>query len=131
VAGESLEKRVQMLEQQMRPLSELPERVASLETQFLQFRTEVREEFSALRSEMRAGEALLGEIRKVEASLRREIQAGDEETRRFMRVLHEEVIARIAAIGEGGRSLTLRETYFPTGTRRRSSSKKFNTKTTW
>jgi hypothetical protein len=102
VAGKSLEKRVEILEQQMRPLSELPERVASLETQFLQFRTEVREEFSALRSEMRAGdEELLGEIRKVEVSLRREIQAGDEETRRFMRVLHEDVIARIAAIGEG------------------------------
>jgi hypothetical protein len=109
VAGESLEKRVEMLEQQMRPLSELPERVTSLETQFLQFRTEVREEFSAVRSEiqlvrseMRQGdETLLGEIRKVEASPRREIQAGDEETRRFMRVLHEDVIARIAAISEG------------------------------
>jgi hypothetical protein len=75
-------------EQQVRPLSELPERVTSLETQFLQFRTEVREEFSAVRSEIqlvrsemrfeiRAGdEALLGEIRKVEASLRREIQGG-------------------------------------------------------
>jgi hypothetical protein len=102
VAGESLEKRVELLEQQMRPLSELPDRVASFETQFLQFRTEVRAEFSAVRSEMHAGdERLLEEIRKVEANLRREIQAGDEETRRFMRVLHEEVISRIAAIGEG------------------------------
>jgi hypothetical protein len=70
----------------MRPLSELPERVISLETQFLQFRTEVRDEFSAVRSEIQL--------------VRSEMRQGDEETRRFMRVLHEDVIARIAAIGE-------------------------------
>jgi hypothetical protein len=29
------------------------------------------------------------------------MRAGDEETRRYMRVLHEEVIGRIAAIREG------------------------------
>ena len=59
VAGESLEKRVELLEQQMRPLSELPDRVASFETQFLQFRTEVRAEFSAVRSEKHAGDERL------------------------------------------------------------------------
>ena len=53
-------------------------------------------------SQTRIVEALWGDDAPltVEASLRREIQAGDEETRRFMRVLHEDVIARIAAIGE-------------------------------
>ena len=84
MARESLENRVEKLELQMRALSELPERVASLEAQFLQFRIEVREEFSSLRSEIRA-----------------EIRAGDEETRRFMRILHEDVISRIAVLGEG------------------------------
>ena len=77
----------------MQSLEELPERltslegrvasldgrVASLEGQVLQFRAEVRVEFSAVREEMRAG---------------------DEETRRQMRVLHEEVIARIALLDE-------------------------------
>jgi hypothetical protein len=29
------------------------------------------------------------------------VRAGDEETRRYMRVLHEDVIARIAAIRNG------------------------------
>ena len=91
MARESLEKRVEILEEQMRPLSELPDRVASLETQFLQFRAEMRQEFSAVRTE----------IQLVRSELREEIRAGDEETRRFMRVLHEDVIARIAAIGEG------------------------------
>jgi hypothetical protein len=101
VAGESLEKRVEMLEQQMRPLSELPERVASLETQFLEFRAEVREEFSAVRTEIQLVRSeLRDEIRTTAEGLRGEIRAGDEETRRFMRVLHEDVIARIAAIGE-------------------------------
>jgi hypothetical protein len=33
--------------------------------------------------------------------LRTEIRAGDEETRRQMRVLHEEVISRIALLREG------------------------------
>jgi len=35
--------------------------------------------------------------------LRDEIRAGDEETRRYMRVLHEEVIARLALIEESRR----------------------------
>jgi hypothetical protein len=36
---------------------------------------------------------------RVVATLREEIRTGDEETRRFMRVLHEDVISRIAALG--------------------------------
>jgi hypothetical protein len=79
VARQTLENRVATLEQQIQALVGLPERMASLESQFQQFRSDVREEFSALRMEIRTG---------------------DEETRRFMRVLHEDVISRIAAIGE-------------------------------
>ena len=63
----------------MHTLAGLPDRVALLEGQIAQFRAEVRVEFSAVREEMRAG---------------------DEETRRHMRVLHEEVIARIALLDE-------------------------------
>ena len=36
-------------------------------------------------------------------SLRAEIRQGDEETRQYMRVLHEDVIARIAALGDARR----------------------------
>ena len=35
------------------------------------------------------------------AALREEVRTGDEETRRQMRVLHEELISRIALLGEG------------------------------
>mgnify|MGYP003694789521 CR=1 FL=1 len=68
-------------------------------------------------AEIRAGDASpLGEIRTVEASLRREIQAGDEETRRLHARAHEDVIARIAAIGESRLQLcrSFREAYFAT-----------------
>ena len=42
-------------------------------------------------------------LAKTRTELIARIGEGDEETRRYMRVLHEEVIARIATIGEGGR----------------------------
>jgi hypothetical protein len=90
----------------MQSLEELPERVASLEGrvaslegQVLQFRAEVRVEFSAVREEMRAG---------------------DEETRRQMRVLHEEVIARIALLDEHLTGKRSPESRGRTGNSRRS-----------
>jgi hypothetical protein len=56
----------------------------------------MREEFSALRAEIRSGD---DETRQV---LRAEIRAGDQATQSLMRVLHEDVIARIKLLGEGG-----------------------------
>jgi vacuolar-type H+-ATPase subunit I/STV1 len=82
----TLAARVAAIESQMQTLQELPNRVASLdsrvaslEVQILRLRGEMREEFYAVRQE---------------------IKAGDEETRRYMRVLHEEVISRIKLLGE-------------------------------
>jgi hypothetical protein len=86
-----LEKRVEILERTVEGLSELPARVEALEVQVLQLRTEMRSEFSAVRTEMSG----------IRDELIARITAGDEETRRFMRVLHEEVIGRISVIGEG------------------------------
>ena len=51
----------------------------------------LREEFSLIRAEMRAEFV----------NVRRDIREGDEETRRQMRVLHEDVIARIALLQKG------------------------------
>jgi hypothetical protein len=79
------------------PERTLDERVGiltSVEVQILQLREEMRSEFSAIGGRIRAGDE---ETRR---SLRDEIRQGDEETRRVMRVLHEEVIARIAVVGE-------------------------------
>ena len=85
--NDSMAKRLEIMEMAVQSLAGLPgqvaaldTRVASLELQFLQFREETRSEFSALRTEVREG---------------------DQQTRTEMRVLHEEVLERIALLGEG------------------------------
>jgi DNA anti-recombination protein RmuC len=125
-----LTRRVQILEGKVERLEKLPARIDGLEVQILQFREEVRAEFSATRAEFLARialteAALLHEMNQLDengvardqetrrqlavslaetrAELIARIAEGDEETRRYLRVLHEEVIARIATIGEGGR----------------------------
>ena len=65
----------------MTQLEELPRRMDRLESQIVQLRTEMRDEFSAVRTEMRSG---------------------DEETRRYMRMLFEEYVGRIKVVGEAG-----------------------------
>ena len=91
---QTLADRVTILEQKMESLQGLPDHVTALELQSVQFRSEVRVEFSALRKEIRT------QLDEVRGELREEIRAGDEETRREMRVLHEDVISRIALLGE-------------------------------
>ena len=80
MAPQSLETRVESLEERVTRLEELPGRMDRLELQIVQFRTEVRDEFSAVRTEIRSG---------------------DEETRRYMRVLFEEYIGRMKVVDEG------------------------------
>lgn len=97
---------------------------ADMHGEFSAVRTEVRGEFSAVRAEMSVlrGEMHEGdqdvrglieqrtaEILTVVAAgdeetrriLREEIRSNEDETRRLMRVLHEEVIARIDTISRG------------------------------
>ena len=88
-------KRVEVLEIAVQNLSDLPARVASLDGQLLQFREEVRGEFSAVRAEMRAGD------QQTRDELRTEMRAMKDELGTDMRVLHEEVLERIAVLGEG------------------------------
>ena len=75
----TLSKRMDIVEQKLAGIESLPERMTALESQFLQLRTEMRGEFSAVQVEMRAGDE---ETRR---TLREEIHAGDEETRRVLR----------------------------------------------
>ena len=72
--------RVEILEERVDALSQLPERLAAVETQLVATRSDI----TTVRDELRA-----------------ELRAGDEETRRHMRVLHEDVISRIALLQEG------------------------------
>ena len=67
----------------MRELRDLPKRMAEVESQILQLRVDMRDGFSAIRSELLA-----------------EIRAGNQESRNFMRALYEDAIARIATTGE-------------------------------
>lgn len=107
---ESLAERMDKLERRVEILERLPEQVAALASQIVQLREEMRSEFSAVRGDVRARDE------QVIATLRDEIRAGDEETRhvlsarmeflfganeRHMRVLHEDLVQRIATINEG------------------------------
>ena len=73
----SLTVRVDILEQDVEGLQTLPDRMTGLESQILQFRVEMRDGFSAILTRL---------------------HEGDEESRRQMRVLHEDVISRIALL---------------------------------
>jgi len=90
--------RVENLERKVDVLEVLPERLSAVELQIQQLRSEMGEQFSAIRQELRAEIKAEGESIKTE--LRKEIRDGDEETRRYMRVLHEEVLSRITTIQE-------------------------------
>ena len=76
-------------------LEELPVRIERVESQTVQLRTEMRDEFSALRQEVRAGDE---ETRHVlGAEIRGEIQNLGTQ----MRVLHEAVSDKLALLEEG------------------------------
>jgi len=89
----SLEERVNMLERGVEILWQLPDRVTALEVQIVELRGEMRAEFSATRADAREGDE------RVLQTLRQEIRAGDEETRRFMRILYEDLVERIEILG--------------------------------
>ena len=91
----SLERRIEMLERRVDILEQLPERVRAVELQLVQLRDEFRGEFSALRDEIRAGDE---ETRR---ALRDEMRELFADNQRQMRILHEDVIARIATIRQG------------------------------
>ena len=120
----SFAERVVRLEQQMQSLQELPKRIDDLTLQVSQLRVEMRGEFSEIRSAMAAEftnvrDEMVAEFGNVRAEmaegfaaptgalaravegLHAEIRTGDEETRRQMRVLHEDLVGRIALIQEG------------------------------
>ena len=94
---QTLAHRVDSLERKVESLEQLPDRVASLESQIVQLRDEMRAGFSSTRAEIKAGdEETRREIRALEETLRREMR----EMNTQMRVLHEDVIFRIALLGE-------------------------------
>ena len=122
-----IEIRVQLLEERVTSLEELPPRMAGLELQIVQLRTEMHAEFSAVRGEIRLVDVRLGsveaglreeirslgtglreEIRSVETGLREEIHSVEtglrlaiDEAQVQTRVLFEDFVARLAVVDEG------------------------------
>ena len=103
-----IEKRVETLENTvmgpggvLEQLGELRSDVADLSTQFLQFRDETRAEFSAVHQKLSGVDQKFLAVDQQFSAVRAEIKAGDEETRRYMRVLHEEVIDRLTRLQNG------------------------------
>jgi hypothetical protein len=87
--------RIEILERKVEGLELLPVRMTALESQILQLDKDMRAEFSAMRQEMATA------VSELEQRLSERISSGDEETRRYMRVLHEDVIERLSRIQEG------------------------------
>lgn len=103
MARGDLTARIEVLEEKVDALAELPARVSSLEVQVLQLRTEMRDEFSVVRQEMRTlNEETRAEMRSLKEELRAEMRALNDHTLTQIRVLHEEVIDRIARLDDGG-----------------------------
>ena len=80
MAKATLTQRVEVLEHKVNGLVTLPARVGAVEQELKEFRADVHAEFALVRAEIREG---------------------DEETRRYMRVLYEDLVARIQVMGEG------------------------------
>jgi hypothetical protein len=98
---QTLTNRVEILERKVEGLAKLPDRVGALELQVSQLRTEMRGEFSAVRTETRElTDGLRREMRELNEETRRELSGRIEDLGTQMRVLHEDVISRIALLDE-------------------------------
>lgn len=78
----SIIERIQIPDKNAEMLAIPPDRMAAVELQLMQLREEMRGEFSAMR----------GDIRR-----------SDDEVRRSVRVLHDNLIARLSAVGDATR----------------------------
>ena len=95
MAQESLETRMNRVERRVEILERLPDRVTAVESQIVQLRDEIRSEFSAVHAEIRAGDE---ETRRV---LRERMESLFDANERHMRLLHEDLVKRIARQSEG------------------------------
>lgn len=102
MAGQSVESRVESLERRVTDVEGSQQRWDVLTTQILQLQTEMREGFSAIREEFhRVG----GEFHRVGEEfnrLREEVHRDLDALGNQMRVLHEDVIARLKITHEQG-----------------------------
>lgn len=106
-----IESKVDSLDRRVTQLEQLPARIDGLTLQVSQLRTEVRIEFSAVRGEMAEQGASLRQVIAEQGALRQEIAVQGtkiSDLAAHMRVLHEDVISRIAQLQEGWSGQTRR-----------------------
>ena len=99
---QTLEARVEGLEQRVTTFEELPARLDALSTQVSQLREEMHSGFSNLRDELRAeiragDDQVMDHARELQGSLTLEIQAGDERVMNWGRGNFEDLRAAIEA----------------------------------
>ena len=105
----SLERRIEILEENMELLRDVPLRLSAVESQIVQLRAEMQTGFSALRGQndetrgemVRLNDETRRELVRLNDETRREMTRLNDETNAHLRVLHEEVISRIALLQEG------------------------------
>lgn len=116
----SLERRIEILEENMEQLRDVPVRLSAVESQIVQLRAEMQTGFSALRGQndetrremvslndetrremVRLNDETRREIVRLNVQTRRDMVRLNDETNAHLRVLHEEVISRIALLQEG------------------------------
>ena len=104
MAARSLNERVDILEQKVEELQKLPARMDAVESQILQLRDEMRDGFSAIRQRLDGHDqrfvAIDGRLEGIDGRLGR-LETGNEEIKRHMRVLHEDVLSRLSLLQEG------------------------------
>jgi hypothetical protein len=94
MAPQTLDGRVERLEQRVAILEQLPARVEQLGGQISQLRDEMHAEFSAIRNDIAAGDE------RIVTTLREEIRAGDEQVMTQARVLYEDLKESLVLIQE-------------------------------
>jgi hypothetical protein len=105
----SLERRIEILEENMEQLRDVPVRLSAVESQIVQLRAEMQTGFSALRGQndetrgemVRLNDETRRELVRLNDETRREMTRLNDETNAHLRVLHEEVISLIALLQEG------------------------------
>ena len=98
---QSVENRLERLDRRVTEIEQLPARMDRLESQIVQLRIEMRDEFSAVRGEIRTGDVMI--VTTLTEQLTAQLTAQIEESRRHTRVLFEEAVSRIASLqGQSG-----------------------------
>ena len=99
MSPQTIENRVENLEQRVTVLEEVPARIDALTLQVSQLREEMHAEFSAIRAEFKSD--LRHEISALRDEFKAELRSEIADAKNQSRILYEDVIARLALIQEG------------------------------